>query len=109
MPYNISMNSITDLIYAFEMATNDILVTEYFDKHLSDRDLVHMARYLVNNLTDNHTMAGNDWNTMTGIIHYYHDGVANPRANSISTPQAVWLIAHIKKYLHLRKPDAVFI
>ena len=101
------MNKINDLIYAFEIASNDILVSEYWDKHLSDKDLIYMARYLINNLTDNHTMNGNHWNTMLGIIHYYYDEDENPNPHSISTKQAVWLIAHIKKYIHLRKPDAV--
>ena len=100
-------NSLTDLVYAFEIASEDVLVELYLDDELSARDIIKISRYFINNLDEHHTVNGNVWNTMCGIIDFWNNSNTDPLEQFITDNQAIYLIGNLKRNIHQRKSDPI--
>lgn len=99
-----STNSISDLIYAFEIADEDLLIELYYQGSLNQSDIVKVSSYFVSNLPEYHGVNGNVWATMCGIIDDYQRN-NNPLERKITDRQAVYLIGNLKRNIQERLPD----
>lgn len=90
---------INDLIYIFEIAELDSLIDLYYRGKLTQRDIIKIGLYLIDNLPTNHGINGNVWATMAGIIDFYREH------DSMSDKQAVYMIANISENIQERLPD----
>ena len=99
-----SKNSLSDLIYAFEIANEDTLISLYYNGDLNQSDIIRLSKYFVNNLPEHHSINGNVWATMCGIINNYFEE-ANPLEREISNKQVVYLIGNLKRNIHERLPE----
>lgn len=90
------MNLLDDLIYAYEIGSVDDLTDLYFRDVLPQEDIVKVSRYLVNNLREHHTVNGNIWMTLCGIINWYDE------KQFMTDAQTIYLIANTKKHLQER-------
>jgi len=90
------MNLLDDLIYAYEIGSVDDLTDLYYSDVLPQEDIVKVSRYLVNNLREHHTVNGNIWMTLCGIINWYD------KKQFMTDAQAIYLIANTKKHLQER-------
>ena len=100
-------NKLTDMIYGFEIANKDTLVSLYKDGTITQEDIIKTANYFLKRLPDNHQLNGNTWNTMYGIISDYYED-PDPLERTVSHKQIWWLLHTLKENIHLRKPDDVF-
>jgi hypothetical protein len=96
-------NSLTDLIYAFEIANKDTLISLYLDGELSQNDIVRLGKYFVNHLPEHHSVNGNVWATMCGIIRDYFED-PDPLEREITHKQAVYLISNLRDNIHEHTP-----
>lgn len=94
------MNTLNDLIYAYEIASVDELSDLYYRDILTQKDIIRISRYFVNNIPRNHKINGNVWMTVCGIIHWYDE-----HNNSMTDAQAIYLVANVKNNIHERALD----
>lgn len=83
------MNPLNDLLYAFEIANVDQLVDLYDQGHLTQKEIIQLAIYFVNNLKPNHLVNGSVWNNICGIIDW------SRQHHELTNKQIIYVISNI--------------
>ena len=86
--------------YIFESFDEKNIINAYYSGDLHLTHLMTFAKHYTDTIArsrGNHTMNGNDWATMCGIIDAWRRSHPNPKERDLSNKQAVFVIGVIAR------------
>ena len=89
--------------YIFETFDEKIIVNAYFSGNLRLTHLISFAKHYADSIAlsrGNHTMNGNEWATMCGIIDAWRKSHPNPKERDLSNKQVGYVIGVIARSIH---------